>query len=281
VLSLDKVTKSFGDVRALRGLSLHIEKGELFGLLGPNGAGKSTTMALTVGLYRPDSGTVTINGGGSPEDPAVRRHIGLAPQSLSLYDDMTATENLEFFGRLQGLDRRTLRTRASELLERVGLDQRAQERIKGFSGGMKRRLNLAVALVHDPPLLLLDEPTAGVDPQSRNALFELIRELREAGHTIVFCTHYMEEAQRMCDRVAIVDHGELLAEGVVELLIQQHGGRSLVTIERASGEERIETDRPMAEIAKHALHADTIGLHLERPDLEAVFLRLTGRSLRD
>jgi len=281
VLSLDKVTKSFGDVRALRGLSLHIEKGELFGLLGPNGAGKSTTMALTVGLYRPDSGSVTINGGGSPEDPAVRRHIGLAPQSLSLYDDMTATENLEFFGRLQGLDRRTLRTRASELLERVGLDQRAQERIKGFSGGMKRRLNLAVALVHDPPLLLLDEPTAGVDPQSRNALFELIRELREAGHTIVFCTHYMEEAQRMCDRVAIVDHGELLAEGVVELLIQQHGGRSLVTIERASGEERIETDRPMAEIAKHALHADTIGLHLERPDLEAVFLRLTGRSLRD
>ncbi|MEM9065229.1 MAG: ABC transporter ATP-binding protein [Planctomycetota bacterium] len=281
MLKIDQVTKSFGEVQALRGLSMHVQKGELYGLLGPNGAGKSTTMALTVGLLEPDSGTVTVNGTGSPEDPAVRAHIGLAPQSLSLYDEMSATENMMFFGQIQGLERRPLKARVGELLERVGLESRASERIQGYSGGMKRRLNLAVALLHSPPLLLLDEPTAGVDPQSRNALFELIRELREGGHTIVYCTHYMEEAQRLCDRVAIIDEGAMLAEGTVDALIEEHGGHSMIQIERASGVEKIETAEPMAEMAKHALAPETLGLRLDRPDLEAVFLRLTGRSLRD
>ena len=280
MITLDTVTKRFGTLAAVDGLSLTIEPGEVFGLLGPNGAGKSTTIAMMVGLMVPDSGTVRI-GGGDPAEAAVRTMLGVAPQSLAVYEDMTARENLTFFGSIYGLDSPTRTRRADELLELVGLTDRARDRVKGFSGGMKRRVNLACALVHDPKVVLLDEPTAGVDPQSRHAIFEIVRELRAQGRTIVYTTHYMEEAQKLCSRVGVIDKGNLLALDSVDGLIRAHGGESVVRIERDGGEERVQTAEPLA-VLQRALASDTTtGLRVDRPDLEAVFLNLTGRSLRD
>ena len=257
MLRLMNLQKSFGAIRAVDGLSLEVRRGEIFGLLGPNGAGKSTTISMCIGLIEPDSGSVEIEGAGSPREARARRHLGLAPQSLALYDDLTAEENLIFFARLYGVA--SPRKRAAELLELIGLSGRGGDRVKGFSGGMKRRLNLAVALVHEPELVLLDEPTAGVDPQSRASILDLVRTLAARGVTVVYTTHYMDEAQRVCDRVAIVDRGKLLALGTVEELLKQHGGEVVVVVERG----------------------DATGVRVERPDLEGVFLTLTGRSLRD
>ncbi|MFO0895695.1 MAG: ABC transporter ATP-binding protein [Phycisphaerales bacterium] len=279
MLRVTDLRKRFGDVCAVDGLSLEVRRGEVFGLLGPNGAGKSTTIAMCIGLIHPDSGTVELQGLGDPRDPAVRAHLGLAPQSLAIYDDLSAEENMVFFGQLHGVP--DPRGRALTLLERVGLAPRRQDRVKGFSGGMKRRLNLAVALMHSPELLLLDEPTAGVDPQSRAGILELVRALAQEGTTILYTTHYMEEAQRVCDRVGILDHGRLLALGTVEELIRAHGEHSAVVIERGGEEERVETAEPLAVISQALGAGDVTGLRLERPDLESVFLNLTGRSLRD
>jgi ABC-2 type transport system ATP-binding protein len=280
MIVLDGATKSFGNITAVDGLSLSIERGEVFGLLGPNGAGKSTTIAMTVGLLRPDAGAVRIDGG-DPTDPAVRRRLGVAPQALAIYPELSALENLDFFGSLYGLDRAARRARAGALLELVGLTDRARDRVGGYSGGMQRRINLACALVHDPAVVLLDEPTAGVDPQSRHAIFEIVRELRAQGRTVVYTTHYMEEAQKLCSRVGVVDKGRLLALGTADELIGEHGGRSVVRIERNGREERVQTPDPLS-VLRRALDDDqTTGLHLERPDLETVFLNLTGRTLRD
>lgn len=281
MLRLDDLHKRFGNVTALNGLSLFVPRGVVFGLLGPNGAGKTTSISIAVGLLRPDSGGVDLDGRGSPEAPEVRRRIGVAPQAIALYDELTAAENLDFFAALYGLDKVARRERAAGLLARVGLTDRARDRVKGFSGGMKRRLNLAAALIHDPPLLLLDEPTAGVDPQSRNAILDIVRSLRDEGRTIVYTTHYMEEAQRICDRVAIVDHGRILAEGTVDGLIASLGGASIVTIQTDSEQLRIETADPVAELSVRLRAPDIRGVRVDRPDLESVFLHLTGRSLRD
>lgn len=284
VLRLHDLRKRFGDVTAVDGLTLEIERGEVFGLLGPNGAGKSTTIALAVGLLTPDGGRVEFEGLGPPTNPAVRKHLGVAPQALALYDDLTGEENLRFFGRLYGLGGSGLRSRTSAVLDLVGLAPRRHHRVGGYSGGMKRRLNLAVAMVHDPPLLLLDEPTAGVDPQSRNNILEIVRNLAEQGRTIVYTTHYMEEASKLCSRVGVIDRGRLLALGPVPRLIAEHGGRSVVSVQRASGEERRQTDDPLREISailSGDAAKDVVGVHIDRPDLESVFLNLTGRSLRD
>jgi len=280
VITLDTISKRFGTLTAVDGLSLSIEPGEVFGLLGPNGAGKSTTIAMMVGLLGPDSGTVRIDGG-DPAEAAVRATLGVAPQSLAIYDDMTARENLTFFGSIYGLDGPTRTRRADELLELVGLTDRARDRVKGFSGGMKRRVNLACALVHDPKVVLLDEPTAGVDPQSRHAIFEIVRELRAQGRTVVYTTHYMEEAQKLCSRVGVIDKGALLALDSVEGLIGAHGGESIVRIERDEGEERVQTAEPLAVLQRALASESTTGVRVDRPDLETVFLNLTGRSLRD
>ena len=280
MITLDTISKWFGSITAVDGLSLAIEPGEVFGLLGPNGAGKSTTIAMTVGLLSPDSGTVRIDGG-DPVDAAVRASLGVAPQSLAIYDEMTARENLVFFGSIYGLDGATRTRRADELLELVGLTDRARDRVKGFSGGMKRRVNLACALVHDPRVVLLDEPTAGVDPQSRHAIFEIVRELQDQGRTIVYTTHYMEEAQKLCSRVGVIDKGNLLALDSVDGLICEHGGESVVRIERAEGEERVQTAEPLAVLQRALASESTTGVRVDRPDLETVFLNLTGRSLRD
>jgi ABC-2 type transport system ATP-binding protein len=281
MLRLQDVRKAFGSVVAVDGLSLEIQRGEVFGLLGPNGAGKTTTINIALGQLSPDTGTVTLDGAGSPADPRARRQIGVAPQSLALYEALTAEENLRFFGKLYGLFGMALSRRVAELLDLVGLQDRCRDRVKTYSGGMKRRLNLAVALVHDPALLLLDEPTVGVDPQSRNAIFDLVAKLHAEGRTIVYTTHYMEEAQRLCDRAGIIDHGRLLALDTVDGLLQRHGGKSVVVAEGSEGEIRLDTDDPVAELARWQSQGRLRSFRVERPNLESVFLRLTGRTLRD
>jgi ABC-2 type transport system ATP-binding protein len=280
VLRLSGLVKKFGATVAVDGLSLEVGRGEVLGFLGPNGAGKTTTLGMIVGAIRPDAGVVEIDGA-APSEAAVRASVGIAPQSLALYDELTARENLRFFARLYGLSAGTARARVDELLRQVELTPRADDRVGGFSGGMKRRLNLAAALVHDPQLILLDEPTAGVDPQSRNQILELVRGLAGAGKTLLYSTHYMEEAQRLCSRVAIVDHGKLLLVDRVDALLARHGGRSVVHVHRGDDETRVETTDPVAEVASQLGAGGVTSLRIDRPDLESVFLNLTGRSLRD
>lgn len=282
MLTLTNVKKAFGATIAVDGLSLQVKTGEVFGFLGPNGAGKTTTISMAVGLLAPDSGTVELDGLGSPLVPENRKVLGVAPQALALYDALTAQENLEFFGRIYGLEKGRLKERVDTVLEMVSLSDRRHDRVQDYSGGMKRRLNLAAALVNQPRLVLLDEPTAGVDPQSRNNILEFVRALKQQGTTVIYTTHYMDEAQRLCDRVAIIDKGKLLAVGTVDELIAKHGGDSLVRGTRKSGEEvRVQTTSPLAEIQKFLQAGDMQEVRIERPDLEAVFLTLTGRSLRD
>lgn len=283
MLSLQNLRKSFGPLVAVDGLSLEIHKGEVFGLLGPNGAGKSTTIGMSVGLITPDSGSVTLEGAGSPVMPQTRRSIGVAPQALALYDEMSGEENLRFFARVYGIGGHMLRQRVDATLDMVGLLPRKGDKVGGYSGGMKRRLNLAAALLHEPPLLMLDEPTAGVDPQSRNSILELVRTLAGQGKTILYTTHYMEEASRLCDRVGIIDKGKLLALGTVAGLIASHGGKSVVTTLRQGVEERHETDDAAREVARLMQHEPQAieSVRIDRPDLESVFLSLTGRTLRD
>ena len=262
-------------------LSLEVEEGEIFGLLGPNGAGKSTTVSLAVGLLTPDAGLVDIAGKGPPTSPEVRRLLGVAPQSLALYEDLTAEENLRFFAQMFDLHGAALRTAVEAGLAISGLALRRGDRASTFSGGMKRRLNLACALAHNPRLLLLDEPTVGVDPQSRNALLERIEALRAEGRTVIYTTHYMEEASRICDRVAIIDQGRVLALDTVDALIRTHGGLPLLTVTTDAGPVAVRTADPVGELARVAAERTVLDFRVERSDLEQVFLHLTGRTLRD
>lgn len=281
MIALRGLHKSFGSTVAVNGLSLEVRRGEILGLLGPNGAGKTTTVHMAVGLLRPDAGQVELEALGSPEEPAVRRKIGVAPQAMAVYGGLTGEENVAFFGRLQGLSGSELKKRTAWALDFVGLTDRRRGRVKTYSGGMQRRLNLAIAIVHDPELLLLDEPTVGVDPQSRNAIFEKIQDLHDRGRTIIYTTHYMEEAQRLCDRVCIVDRGQVLALDTVDALIEAHGGKSVVYVETSAGASRIEADDPVAELSRLQKEGRLERFRVDRPDLEQVFLNLTGRHLRD
>lgn len=280
MLQIESLQKSFGTRKAVDGITLEIRRGEIFGLLGPNGAGKSTTVHMCAGLLPPDGGRVTLPGG-SPTDPTVRRLVGLAPQALALYEELTAAENITFFAQLHGLTGTSLKQRVGWALDFVELTDRRNDLAGTFSGGMKRRLNLAVALVHDPKLLILDEPTAGVDPQSRNAIFDRVLELRKAGCTVIYTTHYMEEAERLCDRIAIIDHGRMLALGTVGELLEQHGGPSTIVIENNGQSRRIESADPVSELVRLRDAGDLGHFRVERSTLETVFLHLTGRRLRD
>jgi len=280
MLTLSNIRKTFGTIVAVDAISLDIRPGEVFGLLGPNGAGKSTTIAMAIGLVTPDGGSVSILGG-DPRSADVRRQIGVAPQSLALYDDLSAEENLAFFASLYGMSGRDRHTRVAAALEQVGLSDRKADPVRGFSGGMKRRLNLAAAVVHEPKLVMLDEPTAGVDPQSRNNILDMVRALASKGVTVLYTTHYMEEAQKLCDRVGIIDHGRMLDVGTVQELISRHGGRSVVTVTTDAGEQRSETTEPLREIERAMAKGDARNIRIDQPDLESVFLTLTGRSLRD
>ncbi len=293
------LVKKYGKLTAVDGVSLGIAKGETFGLLGPNGAGKTTTISMLVGLLSPDSGSVEIGSGdqgtGSPDDSGLRRLIGVAPQSLSLYEELTAKENLQFFAKLYGISGKQLRERTEWALEFSKLEDRQNARVDTFSGGMKRRLNIAVALIHEPEILLLDEPTVGVDPQSRNHIFERIEELQAKGMSILYTTHYMEEAQRLCDRVGIMDKGKILALDSVDGLISKYGGKSVVSAkvdpqtdprllpcQLEGGSIRFESDRPlddMTALRDKGVRFET--MQVTKSDLESVFLELTGRSLRD
>jgi ABC-2 type transport system ATP-binding protein len=279
VLRLDSLAKRFGNVQAVSGLSLSVRRGEVLGLLGPNGAGKSTTLSMAIGLIAPDAGTVEYEGLGSPRSASVRARIGYAPQSLALYDELTGTENLRFFARLQGI--RRIRERVDAALERVQLSARAGDRVRTYSGGMQRRLNLAVALLNDPEFLLLDEPTAGVDPQSRNNILELVRSLADEGRTVVYTTHYMEEAARLCHRIAVMDHGRILDVGPLGDLLARHGGATSLVVERGEATERKLVADPVRELGELLAAGGVTGVRVEPPDLETVFLSLTGRSLRD
>lgn len=295
IIEAKNLVKRYGKTTAVNGISLQVERGEALGLLGPNGAGKSTTISMMMGLIRPDGGSVTV-AGHDPTLAKARQTIGLAPQALSLYEELTATENLSFLGRLYGLMGPALKSRVAWALEFAGLVERRGDRVATYSGGMKRRLNLAAALIHEPEIVLLDEPTVGVDPQSRNHLMECIEQLQADGMTVLYTTHYMEEVQRLCQRVAIVDRGSLLALDTVDNLIAQHGGDSIIrgTLrEQPAGsfelggvlegrQWELTSSDPLSAVAT-AVHSDHAfeSLAIERPNLESVFLKLTGRSLRD
>jgi ABC-2 type transport system ATP-binding protein len=223
MLQVEQLSKRYGDRLAVNAISFAIAAGETVGLLGPNGAGKTTAIAMISGIARPDGGQVSLGGVRVTQDAnALKRRVGLVPQDLALYDELSAWENLQLFGGLYGLGAEHLRKRADDALALVGLAGRRNERVKTFSGGMKRRLNIAGALLHDPDLILLDEPTVGVDPQSRNAIFDNLEALKRRGKTLLYTTHYMEEAERLCDRVLILDHGRILADDSVANLMQRY-----------------------------------------------------------
>ncbi len=267
--------KSYDSKPAVAGVSLAAERGEILGLLGPNGAGKSTTVAMLCGLFRPDRGTVTLDGEpiGDNAD-SVKRRIGLVTQEISLHEELPAVANLRLFGALYGVEGDLLEKRCAAALDLVGLSDRAKAKPATFSGGMKRRLNIACALVHDPDLLILDEPTVGVDPQSRNAIFDNLEVLRSRGKALVYTTHYMEEVERLCDRVVIVDHGKVIAADTLAGLHRLLPPAATRRIEM----EGVVDEEVLAWLAGHGL---TVREGSSGPSLEEVFLHLTGRELRD
>ena len=315
MLEVDALKKSYGALVAVNGVSLHAAAGETIGLLGPNGAGKTTTVSMIAGLVRPDSGSVRIEGRtlAGDTDPNKRR-IGLVPQDLALFDELTAQANLQLFAALYDLDGAAAKRAIGEALELVGLADRTNDRVKNYSGGMKRRLNLAAALLHDPQILLLDEPTVGVDPQSRNAIFDNLEVLKQRGKTLVYTTHYMEEAERLCDRVIIIDHGKVVADDTLQGLYRLLPVTNLLAVELDDTRDgdgndglRLNELQALPGVRSAKLEAGTLRVgvedlatetprilqwlvergHLyhhvasERADLETVFLTLTGRSLRD
>ena len=281
MIQVESLNKRFGNIHAVRDVSLEIHPGQIFGLLGPNGAGKSTSISMMTGLIDADSGSVSLSGL-NPQSKEARYKIGLIPQSIALYEELTATDNLSFFASLYDIPKSQLESRMEWALDFVGLKDRAGDRVSGFSGGMKRRLNLAASLLHDPDYIFMDEPTAGVDPQSRNKLFDSVLELKELGKTIIYTTHYMEEAQKLCDQVGIIDHGQLLALGTVGELLNQHGGETQISISSDQGVKEFKSNDVSNDLIQALQSSDKVyDISVNRPDLESVFLNLTGRQLRD
>jgi linearmycin/streptolysin S transport system ATP-binding protein len=309
VLDCRDLRKRFGEIEAVRGVSFHIAEGETYGLLGPNGAGKTTTISIACGLLEADGGEVFVSGERlTTHSVSERAAIGYVPQELAIYPDLNARENLHFFARLYGLSPAAAATRVDEVLTVIGLTDRARDQTKTFSGGMQRRLNIGIGLLHRPRLLILDEPTVGVDPQSRNAILESVERLSAEGMAVLYTTHYMEEAERLCDRIGIVDLGEVKAEGTRAELVALVGEHDRVTLEGAGdlraaarASEQIEAVRAatvnegsielivdgargvLPELLRVAADAglSASGVEVHEPDLEAVFLHLTGKALRD
>lgn len=306
MLEIKNLTKKFGIITALNEISLSINRGEFFGLLGPNGAGKSTLMDLIIGYSFPDSGHIIL------EDETIlfnnieiKKKIGYVPQEISLYKDFTAFQNLEIFGRFFGLKGNVLKSRINEVLELVQLETRAKSKVEEFSGGMKRRLNLAASILHNPGLILCDEPTVGVDPQSRNAIFEMLKKLNSEGKTVIYTTHYMEEAERLCSKMAIIDNGKIIAEGNLKDLINKAGNKEKEKIIKNQETEKFCNEfKEMGIFSENEYYYEILPkkkyeslsvlfgrfenleikkgyIEMQRPALEDVFLTLTGRSLRD
>lgn len=309
ILECRDLSKSYGDLMAVDGVGFHLAEGETYGLLGPNGAGKTTTISMVCGLLERDGGEVLIEGTPTTTtSTAAKAAIGYVPQDLAIYPDLSARENLVFFGRLYGMSGRALKERVGEVLAIIGLVDRADDRAGEFSGGMKRRLNIGIGLLHHPRLLVLDEPTVGVDPQSRYAILESVEELSTEGMAVLYTTHYMEEAERLCDRVGIIDEGKLRAEGTRRELVKLVGERDRVRLvasgdlaaavdaarnvpgveessARSDGIDLLVRDASgvLAEILQRVAAAGaTVGsVDVDEPNLEAVFLHLTGKALRD
>jgi len=308
MLKVQGLFKAYGAVRAVDSVSLEVRAGEIYGLLGPNGAGKTTMISMISGLLRPDAGEVLVADSPFWSDPQrAKRIMGVVPQELAIYEELTGRENLEFWGRLAGLTVKEARSRATELLDALALTDRAKDAVKTYSGGMKRRINLGCALLHHPKLLLLDEPTVGIDPQARLKILEFVRGLQASGTAILYTTHYLEEAETLCDRIGILDHGRLLAEGTLKELQERLGGDRLFVLDAdfkdASPESWpgfLQQFRVIQKLDRQLVVAaigtrdpseclkDLLGLPLrvenvtlKRPSLNDVFLQLTGRDLRE
>lgn len=311
ILEVQNLAKNYGDFQAVKGVSFNIEEGEIFSLLGPNGAGKTTTISMLSTLYTPTSGEATIAGHSITKNPMdVRNAIGVVPQDLALYEDLTARENLIFWGQMYGLGGSALKNRVEEVLEQIGLVDKAKDRVKTYSGGMKRRVNIGVGLLHKPKLLFMDEPTVGIDPQSRRAILDTVKDLNKKGMTVLYTTHYMEEAEELSNRVGIIDHGELIAIGTQKELTKQVGETETLVLHIGENEDP-ETLVTSFKGIKEVLEANVINneisvitpsakdvlasvvtkanergikihsIDIREPNLEAVFLHLTGRALRD
>ena len=313
VLSVDGLVKTFGERTAVAEVGFAIGPGETYGLLGPNGAGKTTTILMVCGLLRPDAGTVRVAGRDlEVTSTDAKSAIGLVPQEIALYPDLSARENLRFFGRLEGLTGGELDARVADVLEVVGLADRADERVESYSGGMQRRCNIGAGLLHQPQLLILDEPTVGVDPQSRNQILESIEALGGEGLSVLYTTHYMEEAERLCDRIGIMDEGRLIAEGTRRELVTSLAESSRISVVVESLPPGAVADIEALEVVRSVTRVDSgpgtrldlgvddasqavgavIGeldrhgaavsdVSMTEPDLETVFLRLTGKALRN
>ena len=302
MLALRGLGKDYGTRRAVDAIDLDVARGEIVGLLGPNGAGKTTTISMVCGVVTPTRGSVTIGGIVLADKPyEAKAKLGLVPQDLAVYEELSATQNLTYFGSLYGLTGKRLADRIAYVLDVVGLGERAKEPVKKFSGGMKRRLNIAAGLVHEPDLLVLDEPTVGVDPQSRNHIFEVVRALHKAGTTVVYTSHYMEEVEALCDRVAIMDAGKIVALGTIAEVIAKHAGKGIeleiacdvdaaeraaaahATVERDAGVLRVLPTASLAPViaAIEAAGASITAIQSRQGNLETAFLQLTGRALRD
>jgi ABC-2 type transport system ATP-binding protein len=306
MIDVKDITKSYGDIQAVKGISFSIKAGECYGLLGPNGAGKSTTINMLSTLFPPDTGEIVLDGKDTKKfTQEVKKVLGIVPQEISLYENFTAVENMHFWGGIYGVKGNALITKTDDLLKWVGLEDRKNEKIKGYSGGMKRRINLACALLHSPKILLLDEPTVGVDPQSRNLIFELIQQLNKEGMTIIYTTHYMEEAEKLCDRIGIIDAGKIVAQGTLDELKHQSGINDVVVVEcvqvpdekalSAKLKAQVSVDGNKASILSDDVRKDlthyVVGcseagydithIDVQKGNLEGVFLKMTGKKLRD
>ena len=308
-LEIKNISKGFKDLQAVDDLSFSIKEGEIFGLLGPNGAGKSTTISMITTLLKPDDGDILYKNISIFEDPKIlEKELGLVPQDIALYPSLSGYDNLKFWGHVYGIRGKALKTRIEEIAEIIGLSDRLKDKVEKYSGGMKRRLNIGVALIHKPKFLIMDEPTVGIDPQSRNHILDTVKRLNKEGMTIIYTSHYMEEVEELCDRICIMDKGRLLAEGRKDELIKLvNGGERIDVVFSKLDSSLVEKIKNLSYIDEIIVNENTcsiisemaedlmgdliqiirdrdtriLSIDVKKPTLETVFLHLTGRALRD